>query len=65
MVALQRSGISGMVRLSESAGRSIAATQRWEMERMFPCTKRVIPMLESIGTAINNNGYVNQSILII
>lgn len=62
MVALQRSGISGMVRLSESAGRSIAATQRWEMERMFPCTKGIISMLESIRTAIETmNYYVNQS----
>ena len=44
---------------------SATTIERRKMERMFPCTKRVISMLESIGTAINNNGYVNQSILII
>ena len=55
MDTLQRSGISGMVRLSESAGRSIAATQRWEMERLLPCTKRIVPMLESTGKFISDS----------
>ena len=54
-----------MVWIPEPQRRSVTPTQRRKMERMFPCTKRVISMLEGIGTAINNNGYVNQSILII
>jgi len=43
-----------MVRLSESAGRSIAATQRWEMERLLSCTKGIISMLESTGRVTRN-----------
>jgi hypothetical protein len=37
-----------MVGILKPKRRSVAATQRREMERLFPCAKRTVPMLENV-----------------
>ena len=49
-----------MVWISESKRRSIAATQRREMERVLPCAKRIVSMLESFGKFVTP--YLNKTI---
>lgn len=49
MVSLQGPRISRMVRLPESSGRGAAAFEGWQVERLFPCATRTVPVLEGVG----------------